>query len=185
MNEASNQHSSWEVVQEAAYLAAAAHEGPSDMTTADYSTLVDRSVQEVSGLLEQLEAAQAEAELKRIETHHANAKRQSIEEQLEVWKTGCDEYIAQRNQEMQRATRLEEQNETLREALAFYADPETYFAIAFMADPPCGEFADDFEELDGALGHPDGGAWTKPGKRAREAYAAVLGVPYPATEPKP
>jgi hypothetical protein len=51
--------------------------------------------------------------------------------------------------------------------LEFYADPETYFAIAFAADPPCGDFADDFEELEGELGHPDGGAWIKPGKRAR------------------
>lgn len=39
---------------------------------------------EAERLKEQLEAAQAEAELKRIETHHANAKRQSVEEQLET-----------------------------------------------------------------------------------------------------
>lgn len=46
-------------------------------------------------------------------------------------------------------------------ALGFYADPETYFAIGFFPDPPCGEFMDDFEET------KDLGA--KPGKRARAA----------------
>lgn len=57
----------------------------------------------------------------------------------------------------------------LEDALTFYADPETYFAIGFMPDRPCGEFMDDFEET------PELG-W-KPGKRAR----AALG-PMPAEE---
>jgi hypothetical protein len=48
----------------------------------------------------------------------------------------------------------------LREALEFYADPDTYFAVGFMFDPPTGDFADDFDDTD--LGR-------KPGKRAREA----------------
>lgn len=66
---------------------------------------------------------------------------------------------------------LLDENDRLREALEFYADPDTYFAIAVFADAPCGDFADDFEELDGDLGHPGGGAWVKPGKRARAALA--------------
>jgi len=65
--------------------------------------------------------------------------------------------------------RLHAREGRLVEALEFYADPETYFAISFLYDPPCGEFADDFEELSGELGHPDGSEWTKPGKRARAA----------------
>ena len=36
--------------------------------------------------------------------------------------------------------------ERLTEALYFYADPDTYFAIAFWFDPPCGDFQDDFSE---------------------------------------
>lgn len=48
----------------------------------------------------------------------------------------------------------------LEDALDFYADPENYFAIAFMADPPCGAFADDFEDIED-IGF-------KPGKRARQ-----------------
>jgi len=70
-------------------------------------------------------------------------------------------------------SRIEEQaKETnmLEEALLFYADPETYFAIGFFSDPPCGEFMTDFEDL------PEFEAW-KPGKRAREAarnYLAIL-----------
>jgi hypothetical protein len=72
-------------------------------------------------------------------------------------------------------TRLKSAEETL----AFYGDPETYFAIGFLPDRPCGEFEDDFEELDGALGHPGGGSWTKPGKRARAYFkdAYIEGAP--------
>jgi hypothetical protein len=32
----------------------------------------------------------------------------------------------------------------LSDALEFYADPENYHAVAFMADRPAGAFADDF-----------------------------------------
>lgn len=56
----------------------------------------------------------------------------------------------------------------LEEALAFYADPDTYFAIGFMADPPCGAFVDDASEVDG---------YPRPGKRARTALAALEGKP--------
>ena len=53
------------------------------------------------------------------------------------------------------------------DALEFYADPETYFAIGFFPDPPCGAFMEDFDDT-GQLG-------MKPGKRARE----VLNTPVP------
>lgn len=48
----------------------------------------------------------------------------------------------------------------LESALAFYADPDTYFAIAFIADQPCGDFVDDVSKTL-ELG-------MKPGRRARE-----------------
>lgn len=48
----------------------------------------------------------------------------------------------------------------MREALEFYADPDTYFAIGFMPDAPCGDFINDFEET---------GDGYKPGKKARAA----------------
>src|SRR4030067_1917109 len=51
------------------------------------------------------------------------------------------------------------------EALAFYADIETYFAIGFFPDRPCGKFMTDFEKTD--LGH-------KPGKCARKALRKYL-----------
>lgn len=51
----------------------------------------------------------------------------------------------------------------LRSALEFYADPETYFAVAFLFDPPCGGFESDFSEVD----HPHFDLW--PGKLARAA----------------
>jgi hypothetical protein len=52
----------------------------------------------------------------------------------------------------------------LRAALAFYADPETYHAVAFMFDPPCGGFDQDFSEVD----HPHYRRHM-PGKTARDA----------------
>jgi len=60
----------------------------------------------------------------------------------------------------------------LRLALSFYADPENYHAIAIMADSPCGEFAEDFNNADDWVAQPYGRPM--PGKRAR---AALLGGP--------
>ncbi len=53
--------------------------------------------------------------------------------------------------------------ERLREALEFYADPDTYFAWAFMGDPPCGDFGKDFSDAVDSSGLEK----CKPGKRAR------------------
>jgi hypothetical protein len=50
----------------------------------------------------------------------------------------------------------------LHDALRFYAAPDSYFAIGFFPDPPCGEFWDDFEDIEGR---------PRPGKRAREVLA--------------
>jgi len=55
------------------------------------------------------------------------------------------------------------------EAVGFYANPETYVAVGFFPDPPCGEFMDDFSET-GDLGR-------KPGKRARQALGVEDGTP--------
>lgn len=51
----------------------------------------------------------------------------------------------------------------LRIALEFYADPDTYSAIGFAFDPPCGGFVDDFS----ATGYPYDRPM--PGQRARKA----------------
>ncbi|MDA2938478.1 hypothetical protein MYX75_09480 [Acidobacteria bacterium AH-259-A15] len=63
---------------------------------------------------------------------------------------------------MKKLETAEADNARLREALEFYADPETYFAIAFLPDPPNGPFMDDFSETELDM---------KPGKQAREALA--------------
>ena len=52
------------------------------------------------------------------------------------------------------------------EVLKFYASPETYFAIGFLPDPPCGEFINDFSETH-ILGY-------KPGKSAREVLDKLV-----------
>jgi hypothetical protein len=54
-------------------------------------------------------------------------------------------------------------------ALAFYAEPDTYFAIAIWPDPPCGDFMQDFSGH-GNPDYPDGDQ--RPGMRAREALRA-------------
>jgi hypothetical protein len=55
------------------------------------------------------------------------------------------------------------------EALAFYANPESYHAISIFGDRPCGEFADDMDENHGfdLYDRP------MPGSRAREALRAM------------
>lgn len=49
----------------------------------------------------------------------------------------------------------------LLDTLEFYADPNTYVAIGFITDPPCGDFINDFSKTQSAGG-------LKPGAKARE-----------------
>jgi len=61
----------------------------------------------------------------------------------------------------------DEQVETLIEALEFYADPETYFAIGFFPDHPCGEFCNDFSDT--------GSEWgVRPGAKARAVLTELI-----------
>lgn len=50
------------------------------------------------------------------------------------------------------------------DVLEFYADPETYFAVGFFPDPPCGDFVNDLSD---DYDHPDM-TGPRPGKRARD-----------------
>ncbi len=52
-------------------------------------------------------------------------------------------------------------------ALEFYANPETYFALMIMSDPPSGEFTRDFGDTH--LGR-------KPGKKARKAIDRLVAL---------
>lgn len=52
------------------------------------------------------------------------------------------------------------------ETLLFYAEPDTYFAIGFWPDRPCGELMDDFSETQDQNGFDK----VVPGKRARELF---------------
>lgn len=60
---------------------------------------------------------------------------------------------------------LQKEVKRLRKALRFYADPDTYFAILFRSDPPCGQFMDDFEMILDEYGNA---ATMRPGKLARQ-----------------
>jgi hypothetical protein len=62
-----------------------------------------------------------------------------------------------------------QQVEILREALEFYADPATYHALAIWADPPCGDFVEDFSDDHG----DDFYNREMPGKTARAALARL------------
>jgi len=66
--------------------------------------------------------------------------------------------------EAEEVARLRAQIEQLTDALYFYADADTYFAVAFGFDPPCGDFADDFE-FNAEYGRE------MPGERARAALS--------------
>lgn len=57
--------------------------------------------------------------------------------------------------------------EKLIAALEFYADPDTYVAIGFFPDSPCGEFIEDFGDHGGDYDRP------MPGLRARTALQEV------------
>jgi hypothetical protein len=63
--------------------------------------------------------------------------------------------------------------EKLVQVLGFYADPETYIAIGFFPDRPCGRFINDFEELE-EFGY-------KPGKAARAVLQDLI-AQFPETE---
>jgi hypothetical protein len=62
---------------------------------------------------------------------------------------------------LSREKKLEKALNVAVDALAFYSDPETYFAVAFILDRPSGPFEKDFDETELGL---------KPGKRARKAF---------------
>lgn len=55
----------------------------------------------------------------------------------------------------------------LAEAVAFYADPDSYFALMITADRPCGAFADDVSEDETYGRH-------MPGAKARAALALAV-----------
>ncbi len=59
---------------------------------------------------------------------------------------------------------LEQRLAVMREALEFYADPDTYHATSLFCDPPCGDIRFDYSE-------DHGGDYERPmlGKKAREA----------------
>ncbi len=71
------------------------------------------------------------------------------------------QYIAECESKLDEETeKLESQLQSAREVIEFYADPETYFAVAHFGDSGSETFFSDIEET-GYLGK-------KPGKRARE-----------------
>ena len=51
------------------------------------------------------------------------------------------------------------------DVLDFYADPETYFAIGYLGDKPCGDFIKDFSETQ--IGY-------KPGQKSRKILKQIV-----------
>jgi hypothetical protein len=54
--------------------------------------------------------------------------------------------------------------EEMVKTIAFYGDAENYHAISFLADPPCGEFGNDFSKTTIGM---------RPGKRARKVLLQI------------
>lgn len=95
----------------------------------------------------------------------ALAKNAELRADLEAKTAMTDEYfevlcnICTESADTQaKLTASEARCEKLLGAVQFYAAPETYFAVGFIADKPCGDFMDDFDET--VFG-------VKPGKLAR------------------
>jgi hypothetical protein len=87
----------------------------------------------------------------------------ATDEELELWELST---IVLRLLDDWEDHLTKEESLQLVEALAFYGDPKTYFAIGLFPDPPCGPFIDDINDTGTSLGH-------KPGKRAREVLAMI------------
>lgn len=66
-----------------------------------------------------------------------------------------------------RAESAEAKVRELETALRFYADPDSYVAIAFFGDRPCGDFIEDFDEVTDDFGF----TVERPGKRARASLS--------------
>lgn len=96
----------------------------------------------------------------------ANEQIGQLKRAQENWSHGMD--IVIQDYEQQLATARAEAV-ALREALEFYADPETYHACTFLFDSPTGGFDEDLDE-DHGHGRYDR---PMPGKLARQALAAV------------
>ena len=96
--------------------------------------LLDDALTELSGLQQPGHAESKEQQ--EADDKHTEKSKQKIEEILKDINcalTGADNPLAIPDHTI--------------ETLKFYADPDTYFAIAFLPDPPCGEFINDFDEL--------------------------------------
>jgi hypothetical protein len=74
--------------------------------------------------------------------------------------------FAEQNEQIKQ---LKTDNEVLIEALEFYADPESYWAIMIIGDQPCGEFAEDISD---DYEHP-AIIGPRPGKTARTALNSI------------
>lgn len=60
----------------------------------------------------------------------------------------------------------------LSEALWFYGNPDSYFAITFLNDSPCGEFMEDFDKEHEFIDYIK----PMPGKLARQILKKIDGV---------
>lgn len=70
--------------------------------------------------------------------------RTGAEMAIALIRSEADVSKRQRDEARAEADRLRALAVRLRDALAFYADPDTYFAVGFFPDPPCGAIMDDW-----------------------------------------
>lgn len=102
-----------------------------------------------------------------LELRAENSYLKQLEGAVEVANELTNEAVKKNTEWAEEVLKLRAENARLRDALQFYANPETYFGCYFEFYEPEGGLYDDFYE------HPDSTLGEKPGKRALNALENV------------
>jgi hypothetical protein len=98
-------------------------------------------------------------------TNDGDAPRERIAEVQEDWRLE----VQLHSKTYAQLAVIKQERDRLKEALEFYANPDTYFGCGFLFDRPTGGFDSDFDE-----GHEDYDR-PMPGKAARAALRGETG----------
>lgn len=109
----------------------------------------------------------SDSENERCPLCRANDEIRRLQEEIEEMKPTVMDWI-----------RIHKENQHLCDVIEFYANPQTYCAIGFFPDRPCGDFMDDFSEDHGDETMPG----PRPGKHARQALNELTAPIEPPTK---
>lgn len=148
-----------------------------DQTTCAEPCVCGHRCRQANALRAQIDAAVDE----RLHWQGIAEQYQEIEERniggSETWEPDPERFGKWLDSQAEEAEKLVDEHgavtkerDELRRALEFYADPDSWVGVMLMADPPCGDIADDTSEATTSCG-----SLTRafPGKMARQALAAI------------